>query len=637
MSIYESNLPSAKILQHLFKESFGGPKDTIGMASLMAAAAATSPAIYSSAQGGWLIPAATFLAATAGSLLLSDTVMAAWKDHFIFKSSVDVESSAPPIKPFEKPGLCFGYCTDTGKPLYIPDDDLFRHVWVVGQSGMGKTVAASFVMTQQIQRGGGVLFVDGKLDIDNISTMYHQCVWAGRGQDFFVLNPGEPALSNTYNPILYGDADEVASRLLSMIPSTESNAGSDFYKQSANEALVVIIGAFKRCGMKYDFYDLAVVMNNGKAMEYLLGRLKKEDANSSEWRNLALFLDRYRVPANDTRNPLAGQLDMKRLKEILGGMSGRLFTFGTGNFGKILNDYDPDVVLYDVIKSEKIIYAALPTMGKDIAANNFGKMLLGDFRTAVSWLQRNKKDRPKTPFMCFFDEASSYVTESWAVVFEQARSAGIFLMPAIQTESGFSAISEDFSERVIGNNTTKIFFRVGTTKMSEMAADLIGQTHRTTTTETSGSSSSESNSNVQIGPQKNVGGGENLGTSSKEEEQYLITPDQLRSLDKGEAIVLYSGSNVYDIRIPMVGLDESGTNISMGELQLNYRRKNHRPRGLCGLDMMNRVGDYLQGERVGGADGKAKAKSKGKSGEISSAEVASVLYIDLDEAHEFLA
>jgi hypothetical protein len=222
------------------------------------------------------------------------------------------------------------------------------------------------------------------------------------------------------------------------------------------------------------------------------------------------------------------------------------------------------------------------------------------------------------------------------VVFEQARSAGIFLMPAIQTESGFSAISEDFSERVIGNTTTKIFFRVGTTKMSEMAAELIGQTHRTTTTETSGSSSSESNSNVQIGPQKNVGGGENLGTSSKEEEQYLITPDQLRSLDKGEAIVLYSGSNVYDIRIPMVGLNESGTNISMGELQLNYRRKNHRPRGLCGLDMMNRVGDYLQGERVGGAAGKDKGKPKGKSGEISSAEVASVLDIDLDEAEEFI-
>jgi len=248
------------------------------MASLMAAAAATSPAIYSSAQGGWLIPAATFLASAAGSVLLSDTVMAAWKDHFIFKSSVDVESSAVPMEPFEAPGLCFGYCTDTGKPLFIPDDDLFRHVWVVGQSGMGKTVAASLVMTQQIQRGGGVLFVDGKLDIDNISTMYHQCVWAGRGQDFFVLNPGEPALSNTYNPILYGDADEVASRLLSMIPSTESNAGSDFYKQSANEALVVIIGAFKRCGMKYDFYDLAVVMNNGKAMEDLLGRLKKKTA-----------------------------------------------------------------------------------------------------------------------------------------------------------------------------------------------------------------------------------------------------------------------------------------------------------------------------------------------------------------------
>jgi len=70
--------------------------------------------------------------------------------------------------------------------------------------------------------------------------------------------------------------------------------------------------------------------------------------------------------------------------------------------------------------------------------------------------------------------------------------------------------------------------------------------------------------------------------------------------------VLYSGNKVYDIRIPMASLDIAGTN-AMGDLQLNYRRKNHRPRGLSGLDMMNRVGDYLQSDRVSGA---AKDKEK---------------------------
>lgn len=613
INMEKSNRP--KYLNEKFKRSnlmasvlnakIGGPRETAGLLSIMASVASTSPLCYRSIPEYILAPSA-FALGSLGAIALATSLMKDWREHFILRNTVKIRSSKPPLKPFEVSGLCFGYTTDKAEPVFLSDDALTRHCIIIGQSGVGKTVAASLLMTQQIQRGGGLLFVDGKLDVDNIISIYQQCAWSGRAQDFLVVNPGDPKNSNTYNPIADGDPDEVASRILSMIPSTESNAGSDFYKQSAFEALVVIIGAIQKCGLKYDFYDLAVLMNSAKALEDLLERLRTKYPKAAEFRNFLMFLDRYRVPINDPRNPLKGQIDTKRLKETLGGIAGRLFTFGTGNFGEILNDYDPDVNLYEGIKSNKIIYVALPTMGKDIAATNFGKMILGDLKTAVSWLQADKSARPKIPFMGFFDEAASYFSESMAVFFEQARSANIFLLPAIQSDSGFSAISEDFKERVISNTTSKMFFRLGTTQSAELAADFIGVTRRgvASTSESAGASSSAQY--VQVSPQKTSSDTTSEGQSEKEEEQYLVSPEQLKSMAIGESIMVYEGNKVFNLSVPLTKLSAEGIK-NVGEMKLNFRRSKNIPRVKQGLDMMSRAQHYIQagGQQVNSSSAKA--------------------------------
>ena len=66
-----------------------------------------------------------------------------------------------------KDALLLGYAGDTGDPIWIDNEDAMRHLYIRGQSGVGKTVAASLMMFQQIQRGGGLLFMDGKIDADN--------------------------------------------------------------------------------------------------------------------------------------------------------------------------------------------------------------------------------------------------------------------------------------------------------------------------------------------------------------------------------------------------------------------------------------------------------------------------------------
>lgn len=618
----------------LYHHKFGGRKETRGILNIGASLLLSTPLLQNGIKEIAVNVAGSFpvLERAAGALshsvasalpliltgygayLIANEVLVKWRQRFLLKSSVNVESSIPPMTEGDTGGLFVGYTTDDARLVGLPDDNLFRHAMIIGQSGMGKTVAASLLMQQQIQRGGGVLFVDGKYDPTNIQAIYEFAAWAGRSHEFYIINPGEPFIyldrngkkfnaesvdneavkkygltkhrnSNTYNPILFGDPDEVASRIMSVVPSTEGNAGSDFFKQSATEALTIIIGAIQAAGLAYSFLDLSILMNNDKALEELVSILKVRNPKCNELRNLRMFMDRYAVPGKDGGK---AKIDMKRMKETLGGIAGRMFQFGTGAFGDILNDYEPDIKLYECIRDSAIIYVALPTMGKDIAANNFGKMLLGDFRTAISWFQRNIPDRPKIPFMAFFDEAASYVTESWAVVFEQARSAGVFLLPALQTDSGLSNISEDFKERVVGNNVTKFFFRLGSPAASEMAADVIGKTRRSTKSTSYSVGDSTSRQHIQISPQKSQGQNVGDGVSEREEEVYLIEPDLLRSIRIGECVVSYEGSKIYDLVVPFLSLSKEAKE-SIGNFKINFMRK----KGREGLDFAKNMDKYL--------------------------------------------
>jgi len=172
-----------------------------------------------------------------------------------------------------------------------------------------------------------------------------------------VINAGDPNLTNSYNPILYGDPDEVSSRILSLIPSSESNPGTDYYRQAANQGVTTLVGAIQKAGMGYNFMDLAILLQNQRALSMLENLVP---ANSNEGKTLKIFLDQYK---NSNKDGIVS-IDLKRLKETFGGIGGRMHMFGSGNFGQITSTYSPDVNLYDAVRGNKIVYVMLPTMGK---------------------------------------------------------------------------------------------------------------------------------------------------------------------------------------------------------------------------------------------------------------------------------
>lgn len=571
-------------IESIYRAKIGGTLDTLALSSMGLGAMMASPAFVDQAGKG------SAGLAFAGAYHLGRRLMEPWQNKNLLASKINVSSAASLTKP---DGLMLGYRTDTGLPVYIPDEDLMRHGLIGGQSGVGKTVLGKFIMFQQIQRGAGLAFVDGKMNAEDLLTIYQYCVMCGREQDLLILNPGNPEMSNTYNPILKGDPDEIAARMLSLIPSTANNPGADHYRQSANQGITTLVAALQEAGLAFNFIDLTILLMNHKAIEELETRLKKTKGSSPATKNLSLFLEQYKG-GGKPGSGLENMVDIKRMKETFGGIGGRLFQFGTGKFGDVLNTYSPEIDLFEAITKNKIIYVMLPTMGKNEAAGNMGKMFLGDLRTAVSWVQGLPEDKkPNPPYLIFMDEVGSYAVESLNRQFEQNRSARIALLPAFQTLANLEVVSPEFAEMVLGNTWTKIFFKIGTQGTAEQVADLIGQRIEITRSLTHTNNKSENSPLLAVAPEGGEGQGQGMSEAEREEERYRVSPEDLKSLDKGECIVLYGGDEVFNLRIPKIDVDADMAR-EIGPVRLMHRRL----KVVEGADYFKNSDRYLGGNSV---------------------------------------
>ncbi len=526
----------------MLNKNLMGRKDAWALMALAGGAAASSPWFAGNPEVLWL----TAPALAGGSWL-------GWKKTSQWLSRINTEARenfilpSAPLYPITMGhgGIRLGYTRDHSHPLDVENDLIMRHTAIIGQSGVGKTTLGEFLLWQQIVRNGGFIFIDAKLDFDTRNKLAYMMEITGRGDQFYVLNVSDPDNSNTYNPILEGDQDEIASRLLNLLPSAENSPGADYYRQSANYALTVLVGAMKAANMRYHYGDLTILLQSPRA----LAELERMIPPGPERATFQVFIDQYK------RKPPGGgpiQIDLNQLKQVLGGMSGRIAQFAQGQFGKVFNNYAPEIDLFDIIINGKGLYVMLPTMAKDTAALNLGKMIMSDLRSAIAKVQAlTKSMRPNPPFMVFPDEMGSYVMPGISVMFEQARSAGISMFPAFQSFANLTTVSPDFADRIIQNTWNKVFFKFGSKDSPETAAEILGKVKRYAYSLSQSESSSSSAQVVQAGPQSSESSSGGLGESWRQQEEYRITPDQLKSLGKGEAVVM-SGARIYHIKTPML-------------------------------------------------------------------------------------
>lgn len=459
-------------------------------------------------------------------------------------------------------GICIGYTTDTGEPVFIPYDLISQHISINGSTGTGKSVLAASMMGQQMRNGGGLVFVDGKLSNKELLAIWQLACWAGRELDLLIINAGNPEMSNTYNPILQGDYQEVASRIMMLLPDTSNSGGADHYRSAALSALNTILAAFHRIGLAYSFEDLTNCIMDYDAFKYIEDKLLIEHPDSDETVGWLSLMKSYYTK---------GFFDFNKFQTILSGLAARLSQFSQGAFGRVMNVYNPEIDFEKAILQNKIIYVMLPTMAKNEQSIALAKIIIADMRTAISHFQRLPKHMlPNPPFMVIPDEAGSYIDQSWGRIFEQSRSSRIFLAPCYQTYANLKPDGLDtLSEIVMGNTLFKIFFKQLSTLSAQQAAEEIGVYKDTTWAVATGDGQSSSGDEVNTSPIQNQGSNRSLNFTQRDEEVYHIKSEQFKYIPIGDCIFYYGGTHLYHLRVPLSILTNKAES-EFGPVQFNH-------------------------------------------------------------------
>lgn len=468
-------------------------------------------------------------------------------DSFLTEKAkgVVIRSNKPPEKSFMRGGYRYGLTRDYSQPVDLLDDLAVRHTAIIGQSGVGKTTLAMYILTQQMARGGGFLFIDGKIDDDTLRQLSYLAKLYGREDEFYVLNVSDPDNSNTYSPLMHGDADEKSSRLLNL---QEAIGNADHYLQSAGHAFRVVFDALDCLGYCYTFQDFVTILNSSEALISLEEELTSSRPNTNELLALSNFLELYKTVDKSGKK----KINVDNLKKNIGGMVSRLTQFASGKFGEVFNTYNPEIDLFDIITQGKMLYVMVPTMAKDTAALNLAKMVLSDLRSVVAKVQAlPKSQRPSPSFICLPDELGSYAIDAVRTLFEQGRSAGIQMIPSFQSFSQLNMVSDYFSDIIIQNTWNKVFFKFGSKDAPEDAAEILGKVSGFLRSVTASESESSSMNVLRTNPDSNAGDGYGVAEGWREQEEFRVQPDELRALEKGQAI-MQIGAKVYCLDTPMI-------------------------------------------------------------------------------------
>lgn len=330
-------------------------------------------------------------------------------------------------------------------PVWLDNDRLKLHALIVDPdpAGVGRYALLDQIISQQVARGGAVVIFDSEFHSE-IGSFLHVALQRfardfGRGSDVRSVDPFAPRLSHTYNMFFDSSTDAAAEKALSLIPSAENNPGAEYYRQQAAGAIKVIAGALNQASIAYTPVDLAMFLMQEDAIDALRREARDKYPDSRETAALESWLDALYGKENSAR----------RLKEICGGLSGRLYMIGQGRLGRVFNTYRPEVTMRDVLDNQRLAVFQLPTGGIFDLSTLLRKMILIDFRHAV--LEKVRPNETVPPLVIF--NGKDMLGAEVAGALEDLRTGGVSAWVAAPSVA-------HADERILANTWTKFVFNL---------------------------------------------------------------------------------------------------------------------------------------------------------------------------------
>ncbi len=355
---------------------------------------------------------------------------------------------APAPKNVPEDGLFLGYNTIRGdkKKIFLKNDDRFRHFYVIGQTGTGKSSVIQIMARQDFHNKKGICVIDphGSLVEDLFPYIPRE-----RADDVIYFNPADTERPMGLN-MLEGKTDEERD-LIAL------DAMNMMVKMFGEEIFGPRIQDYFRNGC----LTLMADEEEGGAITDLV-RLFTDD----EWAKIKIARLKNPIVKSFWEKQMA-QTGQREKQEMIPYFAAKFGQFTTNTLirnivGQVKSSFD----FSDVMDGGKILLMNLSKgLIGDVNSKLLGMIIVNKIQVAAMRRQREASSIRKD-FFLYIDEFQNYVTDSIESILSEARKYRLGLVIAhqyldqLEKDSKLSG-SVKLKGAVFGNVGTMMFYKIG--------------------------------------------------------------------------------------------------------------------------------------------------------------------------------
>lgn len=329
------------------------------------------------------------------------------------------------------------------KPIYLDDDDRRRHMYVIGQTGMGKSVFLENLAFQDMCDGRGFAFIDPHGDA--VEALLKR-VPEERIDDIIYFDPADiehPVGMNMFEHTTEDQKDFIVQEGISMLqslfdPNNQGFFGPRGQHMFRNAALLLMAdpaGAtfidIPQCFTDPEFVKSKLKYVTDKAVyDYWTKEFPASQKSNDAGEVITWFSSKWGPFISNTimRNTLGQVKSGFNIREIMDNKKIFLVNLSKGRLG-------------------------------DINANLLGMIFVMKFQQAAMSRQDIPEDQRKD-FCLYVDEFQNFATDSFESILSEARKYRLNLIVANQF---MTQLTDKIREALLGNVGTIICGRVGVT------------------------------------------------------------------------------------------------------------------------------------------------------------------------------
>lgn len=352
--------------------------------------------------------------------------------------------SAPPPPNILREGLLLGFNQYRGdkKDAYLGVNDRRRHLYVIGQTGTGKSAFLTNLIEQDILNGDGVGVLDphGDLIDDVLGKIPNE-----RLDDVVIFDPANMEYSVGLNMLEYDtkfpeQKTFIINEFMKIFDKLYDlkSTGGPMFEQYARNALQLLMDDTKET---YTLMEVPKVLADKDFRHYLLGKCrntlvkefweKQAEAAGGEasLKNMVPYITSKfdTFISNDYMRPIIGQVKSTfKFREILDGKKIFLVNLSKGRLGDINSS------LLGLIITSKLTIAAFSRV--------------------------DTPEDQRADFYLYIDEFQNFATDTISTILSEARKYKLCLTISHQF---IGQLEDDIRDSVFGNVGTVSSFRVG--------------------------------------------------------------------------------------------------------------------------------------------------------------------------------